>query len=171
MKIADLMTKDILTCGIGDTLNRPAQLMWEGDVGWIPVVDAAARAVGVVTDRDIAMDAYLQGRPLTAIPVQSVMTRRIVACKPGDDLPVALRQMQTQQVRRLPVVDAAGKLVGVVALNDIVRRGKAEPGKTAARDHEVATALAGICEPRAAAKTTPPRAGSQKATKPVGHEA
>ena len=171
MKIADLMTRDVLTCGISETLNRPAQLMWEGDVGWIPVLDAAARVVGVVTDRDIAMAAYLQGRPLNAIPVQTVMTRQLVTCKAGDDLSATLRQMQTPQVRRLPVVDSTGKLVGVVALNDIVRRGAAEPGKSAVREHEVALALAGICEPRAVAKTPLTGIDPRKTKKPSSHEA
>lgn len=171
MKIADLMTRDVLTCNLSDTLNRPAQLMWEGDVGWIPVLDGTARVIGVVTDRDLAMAAYLQGRPLNAIPVQTVMTRQIVTCKPGDDLSAALRQMRTQQVRRLPVVDVAGRLVGVVALNDIVRRGATEPGKAAAREHEVATAMAGICEPRSPARTAPPSTSPPKATKPISHEA
>lgn len=171
MKIVDVMTREVLTCGSSDTLNRPAQLMWEGDVGWIPVLDATARVIGIVTDRDIAMAAYLQGRPLTTIPVQAVMTRRLATCKPGDDPSVALRQMQTQQVRRLPVVDGTGKLVGVIALNDIARRSAAEPGKSAVREHELAAALVGICEPRSTAKAPPSSTTSPKATKQVGHEA
>ena len=171
MKIADLMTRNVRTCSNSDTLNRPAQLMWEGDVGWIPVLDAAARVVGIVTDRDIAMAAYLQGRPLTTIPVQTVMTRQLVTCKPGDEPSAALRQMKTQQVRRLPVVDGAGKLAGVVALSDIVRRAPSESGKSAAREHEVAMALVGICEPRAAAKTTSPSSSAPTVKQPSSHEA
>jgi len=64
MNASDVMTKTVRSCSAGDSLQRAAQLMWEGDCGSVPVVDSDNRVVGILTDRDIAMAAYTQGRPL-----------------------------------------------------------------------------------------------------------
>lgn len=67
MKVQDIMTADVETCRLDDTLDRPAAIMWERDCGVVPVVDDESRIVGMLTDRDICMAAYTQGRPLPEI--------------------------------------------------------------------------------------------------------
>lgn len=106
MRIEQLMTKDVATCGPDETLNRAAQLMWERDCGFVPVVESAERrrVVGVVTDRDACIAAYTRGHPLAEIRVGDVMSTRIRACKPSDDLAAAEETMREAQVHRLPVV-------------------------------------------------------------------
>ncbi len=73
MKIEKAMTKEVLSCSPSDSLNRAAQLMWEGDCGALVVVDKEHdRVVGMVTDRDICMGTYIQGIPLSEGSVSSV---------------------------------------------------------------------------------------------------
>jgi CBS domain-containing protein len=77
MNASDLMTKTVQACGADDNLQRAAQIMWERDCGVVPVVDVDNRVVGMITDRDIAIAAYRQGRPLWQIPVASAMARQV----------------------------------------------------------------------------------------------
>src|SRR5690606_29437634 len=108
MRVQELMTKEVQTCQPHHTLAEPARLMWECDCGVVPVVDDARRVVGMVTDRDICMATYTQGKPPSAIPVQSVMAKNVVSCRVDEDLASAEQKMQKAQVRRLPVVDQDG---------------------------------------------------------------
>ena len=77
MKIEDIMTRDVRTCTSSDTLATAAQIMWENDCGAVPVLDAEDRVVGIITDRDLAMAAHLQGVPLRDSRVASAMARDI----------------------------------------------------------------------------------------------
>ena len=74
MKVMDAMTRSVAACNEEDTLNRAAQLMWEGDCGCIPVLDAGGDVRGILTDRDVCMAAYTQGLPLQQIPVRRAMS-------------------------------------------------------------------------------------------------
>jgi CBS domain-containing protein len=121
MKIEKLMTAKVRACAPTDSLNSAAQLMWEGDCGIVPVIDVDGRPVGVLTDRDIAMSAHLRGGRLGEIPVAEAMSRRLAVVKVDDSLHDALELMRTGQVRRLPVVDAEGRLAGMLSLSDIAR--------------------------------------------------
>jgi len=109
MKVGELMTADAKACGPSDTLNRAAQLMWENDCGAVPVVDQQLRVIGMVTDRDICMAAYTQGRPLAQSRVESAMSHGAYTCAPGDDIASAEKLMCERQVRRLPVIDEEGR--------------------------------------------------------------
>jgi CBS domain-containing protein len=129
MKIKELMHAPAITCGVGNSLNEAARLMWDHDCGSLPVVDAAGQVVGIITDRDLCMAAYTQGRPLWAIPVANVMARQIHSVRAEDDVVDAHRLMSERQVRRLPVLDADGRLVGVLSIHDLVRQAAANPHK------------------------------------------
>ncbi len=119
MDVKRLMRHEVPNCKPDDTLNRAAQLMWEEGCGSVPVVDADFRPVGFLTDRDICMAAYTQGRPLGELRVNAVMARRVLSCREGDDLTRAAQLMRENCLRRLPVVDAQGILVGLLDLDDI----------------------------------------------------
>jgi CBS domain-containing protein len=90
------------------------------------------------------MAAYLQGAPLRSITVSSVMSREVVTCKEGDDVRDVEQSMRHRQVRRVPVVDDLGKLVGMITLNDLARA--AHQGKLPSAD--VASTLSAISRPR-----------------------
>jgi CBS-domain-containing membrane protein len=93
--------------------------MWEEACGSVPVVDADSRLVGFLTDRDICMAAYTQGRPLGELKVDRAMAKSVVSCKSEDDLERAAQLMRENSLRRLPVVDDRGVLVGLLSLGDI----------------------------------------------------
>jgi CBS domain-containing protein len=123
MNVAQLMTSPAETCRSTDTLNRAAQIMWEHDCGAVPVVDDDGRPIATVTDRDICMATYTQGRALPDIPVSLAMSQTIVTCHKDEALSKAESLMRTQQIRRLPVVDDEGRVVGILSLNDIATHG------------------------------------------------
>ena len=119
IRVAALMTDDVQVCSPEDPLYRPAQLMWEGDCGSVPVVDGAGRVCGIITDRDICMAAYTKGLPLNSIRVVDVMSRHVHSCAPDDTLERAIGIMAEAEVRRLLVVSEEGKLRGIVSLADV----------------------------------------------------
>lgn len=132
------------------SLADAVAVMIERDCGWLPVVDDADHVVGVVTDRDICLGAHSRDKRLTEIVVEGVMHTNVYSCHPDDALQDAEALMRTRRVRRLPVVDADGKLVGLLSLSDLARRAGMndgdEPSGLTSRD--VAHTLAAICEPR-----------------------
>lgn len=151
MKAKDLMTAAVKCCADYNTLNTAAQIMWENDVGCVPVVNHEGHVIGMVTDRDICMSAYTQGVPLTAATVTSAMSREISCCAADDDIHAVEKLMREKQVHRLPVVDRNGRPVGLISLNDIARAAAKEAEMKQARqvsDSEVAQVLASVCAPR-----------------------
>lgn len=152
MKVGQLMMRTVETCRPQDALNAAAQVMWEHDCGCVPVVmdeEGGARVVGMLTDRDICMAAYTQGRPLEAIKVASAMSKRVCSCRDTDSLMVALNVLRTNQLHRLPVVDADDHLIGLLSLADIAREADRERGwsKAQVKDDDVAQATEAICRP------------------------
>jgi len=119
--VSDVMTPLVYSCSLGDTLDRPARLMWEHDCGAIPVLDERQHTVGMITDRDICMAAYIQGRPLAHIAVASAASKHVYSVLPGAPLSEAHHLMKMHRVRRLPVVDIGGNLVGMLSLADVLR--------------------------------------------------
>jgi CBS domain-containing protein len=152
MKVSERMSSDVRTLAAHESLERAAQIMWEHDCGCVPIVDHEQHLVGVITDRDICMGAYTQGGCLRDIPVHRCMSRAAHVCAPEDSLESAASRMGSQQVRRLPVVDGEGHVVGILALGDLARTiGSTRGGpQKQALGGEVARALSSISEPRTA---------------------
>lgn len=123
----ELMTGEIVTCRASDTLNRCAQLMWDKACGCVPVVDEDGRPISIVTDRDVCMAAYIQGKPLSEIVVSSAMSKRLFVVRTHETVAAAEAVMRRHGVRRLLVVDRAGLLVGVLSFDDIVQNGHFGP--------------------------------------------
>lgn len=149
MTLKDLMSRDVRVVKLGDRLDAAARALWDRDCGVVPVVDGNGAVVGVLTDRDLCMAAFTQGRTLAEIPVTVAMARTVHAARPDDDLATALAAMAAQQVRRLPVVDARGVCVGLLSISDLVRHAAAHPHALA--PDTVVQALAAIAAPRTAA--------------------
>lgn len=158
MQVEQIMNQPAVACSVHDTLNTAAQLMWEHDSGAIPVMGNDDRVIGIVTDRDICMAAYTQGRPLQAIPVQAAMAKQVFTCRPDDSVEDAEQLMGAKQIRRLPVLNDAGQLVGMLSLGDIAREFGASRKKNVIR--ELVQTLAGICTPRAQSIELAPPPGS-----------
>jgi CBS domain-containing protein len=134
-----------------DTLARAAQLMWDHDCGCLPVVsgNGITRVVGVITDRDICMCALFKNKPLQQLRVSEAMAKRVYTCRPGDSLAAAERTMREARVRRLPVVDDDGALVGMITLADLAQESARKRTATwqEITESEVGDTLAAICEP------------------------
>jgi CBS domain-containing protein len=125
--IRDVMTRDPQTIDSTGSAVDAARLMRDEDVGLIPIVESD-RLVGTVTDRDIAVRIVAEGRSAGDTRVADIASRELVTIDPQQSLDEALRLMAKHQVRRLPVVEEDGKLVGIVAQADIAKR--AAPDKT-----------------------------------------
>jgi CBS domain-containing protein len=120
--IRDVMTSDPCTIDADESVAYAAKMMREEDVGLAPVVEAE-RLVGMLTDRDITIRVVAEGRDPEQVKVRDVASSQLVTVTPQQDFDEALRMMAKHQVRRLPVVEEDGKLVGVVAQADIARKG------------------------------------------------
>jgi CBS domain-containing protein len=122
------MTCEVVSCHKDTDIGTAARLMRAGQFGTLPVLDMHARLAGIITDRDIAMAAATRQRNAAHIPVHEAMSSRVRTCLADDDVGAALKQMEDARVRRLPVLDASGRLAGIVSIDDIVRRALDQPG-------------------------------------------
>lgn len=116
------MTKSPACCVADDSASKAAQLMKQEDVGPIPVVDGSKRLIGIVTDRDLAIKVVADGRDPRETHLSEIMTRNVIACHEEDNLREALSTMAGHQIRRLPVVDQAGHLCGIISQADVAQR-------------------------------------------------
>ena len=119
MQVDELMTREVCTCGPNDSLLQATRHMWDHDCGCVPIVDSENRLIGMLTDRDIAMAAYLQGKPLGQILIETVMAKRVQSCTANEPLAAVQERMRRYPLRRLPVVDSLGFLIGVISINDL----------------------------------------------------
>ena len=124
MKIANVMSRDIQVVNPTDTITAVARRMSEVDSGVMPVVDGED-IVGVITDRDIVVRVVGEGRD-SEISVAEVMTSPVVTCQEGESLKDAVKKMADLQMRRLVILDEAGKLAGILSLGDVAREESAK---------------------------------------------
>jgi CBS domain-containing protein len=147
MRIAEIMTQDVYCCSSGDSLAGAARIMWEHDCGSVPIIDEQGTPIAMLTDRDIAMAIYLNGRLPSQISVYSAMSKQLFCCSPDDSIETAEAIMRDRQVRRLPVVDG-GKLVGFLSMNDLIRAASEKKLRRDVRVEDVEATMAAICQPR-----------------------
>lgn len=122
-KVREVMT-DRPRCVTPDTpVSEAARLMKSDDVGSLPILEGE-RLAGIVTDRDIVLQAVAEEKDPRGMPVREVASRELVTIGPEEDLSEALKLMASHQVRRIPVVDEDSRLVGIVAQADIAREMK-----------------------------------------------
>ena len=122
-KVREVMT-DRPRCVTPETpIPEAARLMKSDDVGSLPILEGE-RLTGIVTDRDIVLQAVAEEKDPRGMPVREVASRELVTIGPEEDLSEALRLMASHQVRRIPVVDEDSRLVGIVAQADIAREVK-----------------------------------------------
>jgi CBS domain-containing protein len=146
MQVSEIMTTDVYTCRPEDTLKDAAKIMREIDCGAVPVVDGRTELVGILTDRDICLCASEHDEPLTVLQVSEAITWKPVTCSPEDDLDCAESQLGTHQIRRLPVVDPDGHIVGIVSFGDIARA-RANSHESANDPTKVAATITAISQP------------------------
>lgn len=123
MLVRELMTRDPACCTPSDSAQRAGSLMRHFDIGVLPIVDDEyyRRLLGIVTDRDLCLTVIAPDRRPSEVTVEECMLRNPTCCSPDDEIRAALELMRTHHVRRLPVVNAHGFLVGILSLTDLVR--------------------------------------------------
>jgi CBS domain-containing protein len=136
MEIEKVMTRDPVCVTADATIREAAQIMKREDVGIVPVIQGQGdrRLVGVITDRDIAVRCVAEGRGADCRVNEAMSSGRIATCNTNDHVNRVMDAMRTEKVRRIPIVDERGSLVGIVSQADIVR--KARDGTRAERTIE-----------------------------------
>jgi CBS domain-containing protein len=123
MKVKDIMTSEARCIGPEENLTAAAALMRQLDVGALPVC-ANDRLAGMITDRDITIRAVAESRDPAATPVSMVMSPDIIYTFDDQDVKEAARIMETNQIRRLPVLNRSKRLVGMLSLGDVAKEGR-----------------------------------------------
>jgi CBS domain-containing protein len=122
MNIKDIMTRDPVCVSPNATVREAAQIMKTEDVGMVPVVESESerRLVGVITDRDIALRCVAEGRGGDCRVSEVMSSGNLATCGVNDNVNRAMDAMRTEKVRRIPIVDERGGLVGIVSQADVV---------------------------------------------------
>jgi CBS domain-containing protein len=142
--VREIMTEHPKCCSPQETVAAAARQMVSGNCGAIPVIDPLThRLMGMLTDRDIACRVAAQGLDPARIPVQQVMSRQIAAVGPETDILECFRLMEERQVRRLPIVDGNGTVIGMVSQADLAIASEREPGL----EHEFAAMVEEVSHP------------------------
>ena len=121
MKCREVMTENPVCCLPDDNAGQAARTMRRERTGSIPVVtdDLRKELIGVITDRDLAFKVVGESRDPIRTRVFDVMTRAVIACRDDDDVVSALLAMEEHQIRRVPVVDYSGRIVGMISDDDV----------------------------------------------------
>jgi len=138
------------TCGAPqDSISAVARQMASGNFGAIPIIDPRTqRLIGIVTDRDITCRAAAPGLDTNRTPVQQVMSRDVASLGPDADVHECIRLMEKRQVRRIPVVDHNGAVVGIVSQADLARTSEREPEL----EHDFAVMVEEVSHPASVAR-------------------
>jgi CBS domain-containing protein len=153
MKIQDVMISAARSTTPDAPIVDAARTMWDNHCGALPVLDEKGEPVGIVTDRDICMALVRKNRFPARVSVREVMTPYPFICQPRDDVEYALAIMAENHVRRLPVVNAEGRLVGIVSISDVAAAlpsGRQEARGADAVHRMVARTLLKISSPKGA---------------------
>jgi CBS domain-containing protein len=125
MKVQDIMARNPTSVTPDTPVQQAARMMKDEDVGVLPVVESGSRRlVGLVTDRDIAVRVVAEGRDVTQARVQDAMSGNPKTCSADDSVDDVMDLMGREQVRRIPIVNDRGELLGIVSQADIVREAK-----------------------------------------------
>jgi CBS domain-containing protein len=128
MKIRDAMTPDPVCCLTTDSAQKVAGILCKQNVGSIPVVTdhESRKLIGIITDRDLCCSVVANGLNPQSTPIEKFISLNPVACREGENLDNCERLMQEHQVRRIPIVDGDGRVIGIVAQADLALKDKPE---------------------------------------------
>ena len=123
-KCSDVMTQNPVCCLPTDSVSKAAQLMKAENVGSIPVIEdeQTMKLIGIVTDRDLAVQVVAPERDAGSTQVADVMTDEVVSCRASDDVQKAVDAMSQHQLRRMPVIDSDHRIVGIISQADVATR-------------------------------------------------
>ena len=124
MKCSEVMTDNPVCCLPSDSVSQVARVMRREHIGPVPVVsdERTREIIGIVTDRDLAIKVVAESRDPNRTTVGDVMTHTIIVCREDDDLSSAIAAMEEYEIRRIPVIDHGGRLVGIISQADLTTR-------------------------------------------------
>jgi len=124
MRVGDFMTSPAVFCRPEANLAAVGALMWDKDCGALPVVSEDGKVTGMITDRDICVALGTRNKRASEVTVRDVIYGQTRTCRPDDEIQAALKTMCEGRIRRLPVVNGAGALEGILCLDDLVLRAR-----------------------------------------------
>jgi CBS domain-containing protein len=148
MKVKDVMVKEVSVCWPEQNLAEVAAIMWNGRCGALPVLDRAGLVASMITDRDVCIALGTRNELASNVKVKDVALPRVFTCQEDDDATEALNTMVSQNVRRLPVVGAGDKLVGILSIDDILWGSEEGAGTAGIPYRVIVGALKNILEGR-----------------------
>ena len=163
MNVENVMTRAPKTCSPSDRISYAVQLMWDNDFGCVPIVDGNGRLAGIVTDRDACMASLMLGRALHEIPIEQAMSRNLFTIAPHDPVQNAISLFLEHNVRRVPVVDGRGALVGILSIADLVCASAEKRIGKHTKPEAVLSAVHAVSKPRSAkskAESSPAQASA-----------
>jgi len=128
MKIREIMSRNPACCLVSDTAQTVARILCDKNIGSMPVVadQQERKLVGMITDRDLCCSVIAQGMDPKTTPIEKLVILSAFTCREGENVEACERLMQEHQVRRIPVVDAEDRVIGIVAQADLALRNKGE---------------------------------------------
>ena len=124
MKINDYMCKDVCFVKPDCKVYDAARIMCENHIGCIPVCDDNRNCLGIITDRDILLRTVACDKDTKTTTVNDIMTKNVWTCKWEQDITDAQNTMAEHQIRRIPVVDAQNRVIGILTMGDLARNDK-----------------------------------------------
>ncbi len=142
MQAVNVMINDPICCSRTTSVMNAARMLHEYDIGILPVVDELwlRKLMGVVTDRDLCLGALSEGHDATLTTVEDCMTTDLFTCTPETDIREVVATMAERQIRRVPVINKDGNILGIIGISDLVRHNAISPS-------EVCTLLQKIVSP------------------------
>ena len=144
MKVRDAMTPDPICCLATDSAQKAAGILCKQNVGSIPVVTdhESRKLIGIITDRDLCCSVLAEGLDAQTTAIEKFVSPNPVACREGANLDDCEQLMQEHQVRRIPIVDGNGRVIGIVSQADLALKDKPE---------KVAKTVAAVSKPKSSA--------------------
>ena len=144
MKVREVMTPNPVCCLPTDSAQKVAKALCENDVGSMPVVDnqQSRKLLGMITDRDLCCSVLGAGLDAKSTTIEKYISTKPVVCRDGENLESCERLMQEHQIRRIPIVDGEGRVIGIVSQADLALKAKPE---------NVAKTVAQVSRPKSAA--------------------
>jgi CBS domain-containing protein len=157
MRVEDVMTRSPAYCSPETNLAAAAEILWNRNCGVLPIVDSSEKVVGVITDRDMCVALGTRNQLPSEVTAKEVASGRVLGCAPNDDLRSAMATMADARVRRLPVIDATGRLRGILSMDDLILHTETGGAKKASEPaaEDVVNTLKRVCAP-------PRREGQQR---------
>jgi CBS domain-containing protein len=137
MKVKDVMMRTPASCDAATNLGAAVEILWNRNCGILPIMNSQGKVIGVVTDRDLCIALGTRNRLPGEITVGQIVSGEVFTCKPDDNIRDALNTMAREKVRRLPVVNDAGQLEGILSMDDVVLHSEAGiAAKTSELSHD-----------------------------------